>query len=268
MKLSVNGEEVFAATGGKSFDPGKPTVVFIHGAGFNRTSFQLQSRWFAWHGWSVLALDLPAHGESGGDALTSVHDMADWVIAVLDAADIQKAVLIGHSLGAAVALEAGAEYPERIVKIGMIALSDAFPVHPHLLEAARDNDPHAHELMTSWGHGPKSKIGRNSMPGMWMVGGARALLAENRPNVLHADLKACDEWDTSLEAASNLKCPALLVMGTHDMMTPRKKGLTLGNAIPNCIHVTVKGSGHMMMQEAPDAVLDALIDNIHAADAA
>ena len=85
MELTAGGRKVHAATGGRPFDAGKPTVVFLHGAGCDHTVWQLPARWFAWHGSSVLALDLPGHGRSEGPTLSSVRELAAWVGAVLDA---------------------------------------------------------------------------------------------------------------------------------------------------------------------------------------
>ena len=84
MKLTVNGRAVSATTGGTDFDPAKPAVIFLHGAGFDRTAWRLQTRWFAHHGRSVLAVDFPAHGWSDGPALDSIAAMADWTAALID----------------------------------------------------------------------------------------------------------------------------------------------------------------------------------------
>ena len=85
MRLIVNGIETYAATGGSAFDPARP-VVFVHGAGLDRTVWVLLSRWFAHHGSSVLAPDLPGHGRSAGALLGSIAAMADWTVALVDAA--------------------------------------------------------------------------------------------------------------------------------------------------------------------------------------
>src|SRR5271168_734107 len=106
MQLSVNGVEAFLATGGKPFDKSLPAVVFLHGAGFDHTTWALHSRWFAHHGYGVLALDLPAHGRSSGAPLPAITDMADWTVALLDAAGVATARLVGHSMGSLISLEA------------------------------------------------------------------------------------------------------------------------------------------------------------------
>jgi pimeloyl-ACP methyl ester carboxylesterase len=79
MRLSVAGSSVYAYTGTRAFDGLRPTVLFVHGAATDHGVFALQSRYFAWHGMNVLAVDLPAHGRSEGEALPSVEALADWL---------------------------------------------------------------------------------------------------------------------------------------------------------------------------------------------
>lgn len=261
MDLLVNGRKVYAATGGKSFDASKPSIVFIHGAGLDHTCWQLQSRWFAWHGWSVLAVDLPAHGRSEGPPLASVTAMSDWILAVLDAAKVATAALVGHSMGAVIALETAARAPGRITGLALLGVSSAMPVHPTLLAAARDEPARAYDMMTGWCFANAAKIGGNKAPGLWMTGGTRALLGAGREGALAADLAACSAWDTAKPSAERVKVPTLLVLGASDVMTPARKGQELARMLTNAKTVTIAGSGHVMMQEAPDATLDALIEH-------
>src|SRR3978361_2429103 len=100
MQLSVSGRQTFVATGGRDFDLSQPPSVLLHGAGFDHTTWALHSRWFAHHGFGVLAPDLPGHGRSTGAPLTTIAEMADWTAALLDAAGSAKARLGGHSLRA------------------------------------------------------------------------------------------------------------------------------------------------------------------------
>src|ERR1700723_4500960 len=108
MQLSVDGVETFVATGGRPFEPLLPAMVLLHGAGFDHSTWALHSRWFAHHGYSVLAPDLPGHGRSSGKPLPTIADMADWTAALLDAAGTAQAKLIGHPLGFPIALETAA----------------------------------------------------------------------------------------------------------------------------------------------------------------
>src|SRR3981189_2809892 len=103
MQLSVNGRDTFVATGGREFDVSQPTIVLLHGAGFDHTTWALHSRWFAHHGYGVLAPDLPGHGRSAGAPLATIVDMADWTAALLDASGAEKAKLVGPSMGSLLA---------------------------------------------------------------------------------------------------------------------------------------------------------------------
>ncbi|MFM9939567.1 MAG: alpha/beta fold hydrolase [Hyphomicrobiaceae bacterium] len=262
MKLSVLGHDVYAATGGQTFDASKPTIVFIHGAGLDHTCWGLQSRWFAWHGWSVLAIDLPSHGRSGGAPLASIPAMCDWVLALLKAAGVAKAALAGHSMGAVIALETAAKAPECVTHLALLGIAAAMPVHPNLLAAARETPAKAYDMMTGWCFANAAKIGGNTAPGLSMTGGARALFDRNAPGVLAADLAACSAWTSGLDSARKITLPTLLVLGAQDVMTPARKGQELAAAIDGAKAVVLPASGHMMMQEAPDATLDALITHL------
>src|SRR5260370_17490584 len=123
MQLTVNGTDTFVATGGREFDTSQPTVVLLHGAGFDHTIWALHSRWFAHHGFGVLAPDLPGHGRSAGAPLASIEAMADWTVALMDAAGALRGKLIGHSLGSLLALEASAPHPPRPTDLSLTPTS-------------------------------------------------------------------------------------------------------------------------------------------------
>src|SRR5207253_11084615 len=110
VKLEVDGKAAFAYTANHDLDPKKRTVVFIHGAGLDHSWFGLQSRYFGYHGWNVLALDLPGHGRSEGPPLASVAAMADWTVRVLEAAKVARAALVGHSMGTLMELDCAARH--------------------------------------------------------------------------------------------------------------------------------------------------------------
>jgi pimeloyl-ACP methyl ester carboxylesterase len=259
MELAVEGRKVYAATGGKPFDPKKPAVIFIHGAGQDHTNWQLPARWFAWNGYASLAPDQPGHGRSDGPPLETISDMAQWIGRLMDAAKIEKASLVGHSMGGAIAVEAAAAVPDRIARIALLGTSLSMPVNETLLTAARNAPEQAHQMITAWSLGPQSRIGGNPAPGLWMSGGSLALLSRNPPGTLYAAFNACNLWKTGPDAASRVRCPALVLIGASDSMTPPKIGRALADKIAGSQTIIIPGSGHMMMSEAPDAVLDALI---------
>ena len=104
MRIVVNGFDTFVGTGGKSFDPALPAIVFLHGAGMDHSVWGLLARSFAHHGYGVLAPDLPGHGRSAGRPLSSIAALAEWTAALIDAAGLSCAWIVGHSMGSLVAL--------------------------------------------------------------------------------------------------------------------------------------------------------------------
>src|SRR5258708_5816693 len=211
MQLSVKGVDTFIATGGRPFDPSLPAVVMLHGAGFDHSTWALHSRWFAHHGFSVLAPDLPGHGRSSGSALPTIADMADWTAALLDAAGAPKARLVGHSMGSLTALEPSARHPGRVAGLGLMGPAATMTVGPALLKAAEANAPAAIDMVSIWGLGFAAELGGSLAPGLWMHSGAQRVLQQCRPGVLFSDLFACNSYQRSEEHTSELQSPDHLV---------------------------------------------------------
>jgi pimeloyl-ACP methyl ester carboxylesterase len=260
MQLSVNGIETFVATGGREFDASQPTVVLLHGAGFDHTTWALHTRWFAHHGYGVLAPDLPAHGRSAGAPLATIAEMADWTAALLDAAGAATARLVGHSMGSLIALETAARHPAKVSSLSLIGTAATMTVGPDLLKAAQANDDAAIEMVSIWGLGFQAELGGSLAPGLWMHSGAQRVLEQCRPGVLFNDLSACNAYQGALAAAAKITVPTTFILGERDMMTPARAGQALAAAVPNSRTVVLRGAGHMMMVERPDELLAALRD--------
>jgi pimeloyl-ACP methyl ester carboxylesterase len=258
MQLSVNDVDTFVATGGREFDRSLPTIVLLHGAGFDHTTWALHSRWFAHHGYGVLAPDLPGHGRSAGAPLATIADMADWTAALLDAAGVAKAQLVGHSMGSLIALETAARHPAKVWALTLIGTAATMTVGPDLLKAAEANDHAAVDMVSIWGLGFQAELGGSLAPGLWMHGGALRVLERCRPGLLFNDLSACNAYQNALPAAAQIKVPATFILGERDMMTPAKAGKALAAALPDSRTVVLRGAGHMMMVERPDELLAAL----------
>lgn len=259
MQLEVDRETVYAATGGKTIDPGKQTVVFLHGVGQDHTIWVLPTRYFARHDRNVLAVDLPGHGRSTGAPLSTIEAMADWAVAVLDAAGVERAAMVGHSMGSLVALDAAARHPDRVRAVAMIGVSVPMRVADPLMAAAEADDRVAVDMLTYWGHSNTAKIGGSPTPGIWMAGASWRLWERSAPGVLHSDLQACNDYVAGLERASQLRCRALLLLGDQDRMTPMRGAEAIGNAIPDQDTVIFPGAGHPLLLERADLVLDELI---------
>jgi pimeloyl-ACP methyl ester carboxylesterase len=258
MQFTIDGHSVFGASGGRAHESGRPLALFVHGAGLDHTVWALQSRWLAFHGWNVLALDLPGHGRSAGPPLPTIDAMAAWLAKLIVAAESDSAALIGHSMGALIALETAACFPERVKSLALIGAAAAMPVHPDLLAAAAANDHAAIDMVNLWGYGYAAGLGGSAAPGMWLCGVGERVLERAQPGVLHNDLAACAAYRNGAAAAARVVSPALLICGERDQMTPLKNGRVLAAAIPQSTLVTVPGAGHMLLAERPYEVQSAL----------
>ncbi len=257
MQFIVQGYPAFAYTGGRPFDAGAPAIVFIHGAAFDHSVWQWQSRYLAHHGYTVLAPDLPAHGRSPGTARTSIAGMADWVAALIEAAGLARAAVVGHSMGSLVALEAAIRHPARVSRLALVGTAAPMGVGEPFLAAARDDSPAAFDMESTWGLARGSQLATSPVPGTSLWGASRALNGRAHEGVLHADLQACHDYRPSLEAIRALRLPTLVAVGRRDQMTPMKAGRVLAAEIPGAKTVTLD-AGHSMMSEAPRELLGAL----------
>ncbi|HJS37537.1 MAG TPA: alpha/beta hydrolase [Burkholderiales bacterium] len=258
MNFTVDGRQAFAYTAAHALDPAKPTVVFAHGAGLDHSLFGLQSRYFGYHGRNVLALDFPAHGRSAGPAIGSVPEMADWTMRLLDAAQLERASVVGHSMGALVALECAARHPARVERIALLAIGYPMKVTDAFLDAAKENRHDAYDMENIWGHAPQVPLGANPNPGMWMYGDTLARLERLAPGVLYSDLLACHTYAGGEAAAAKVRCPVLFILARRDQMTPLRQGLEFAKLLPQAKTVQLGASGHTVMTEDPDEVLGAL----------
>jgi pimeloyl-ACP methyl ester carboxylesterase len=266
MDIALNGQTLYAYTGGKPFNPAQPTAVFIHGVLNDHSVWILQTRALAHHGWNVLAIDLPGHGRSGGEAPASVEQAADAVAALLDALELKQAALIGHSWGSLIALEAAARLGERVSHLVLVGTAFPMKVSPALIDASLNQPMKALAMVNVFSRStlapPPSALG----PGTWVYGGGMALgkrvLASNtQVNVFHRGFVACDSYANGETAMAQITCPVLFVLGAQDQMTPPKAAQGLigaGRTAGKTLQVVNVPCGHHQMTEAPEETLAAL----------
>jgi pimeloyl-ACP methyl ester carboxylesterase len=258
VKIEVGGSSAYCYTNGRVIDAARKSVVFIHGSGMDHTVWTLPARHFARHGRNVIAVDLPGHGHSSGPAMQSIEEMADWIIALLDALGIEQAALAGHSLGSLVALDAAARHAARVRALALVGSTAPMPVSDAILADSAANRHSAFDMLTLWGYSKRHQYGGNSNPGMWMVGSTLRLFERSRPGVLGADMRACNAYAKGLERAASVRCPVLMVLGAEDRLTPPRSSRALIDALPTPEVRILQGSGHTLMTEAPNELLDAL----------
>ena len=261
MNLDVNGRQAYAYTGGKPFDPALPCVVFIHGALHDHSGWTLLARWCAHHGHGVLAISQPGHGRSAGPPLPSVEALADWTLALLDAAGVKQAALVGHSMGSLIALEAAARAPERITRLVLLGAAYPMKVSDALLNTAREAPLRAIDMVNALSISTPASKPSYPGPGMWVHGSNRALMRNTQDgqkelNLFEHDFRLCDAYAGGTAAMAKVNCPTTLIVGERDQMTPPKATKELATLLK--AKVVMVPTGHHLMAEAPDAVLAGL----------
>ena len=268
MYLTVNSAQTYCYTGGKPFDAAKPAAVFIHGVLHDHSVWILQSRYLANHGYNVLAVDLPGHCRSAGEAPSSVEEAADFIAALLDAAGIERAALVGHSWGSLIALEAASRLKERVTHLVLVGTAFPMKVSPVLIETSLSEPLKALNMINVFSRStlaaPPSALG----PGTWVFGssmalGKRVLASNSAVNVFHRGFVACDRYANGEQAIAGVTCPVLFVLGAQDQMTPPKAAqllITKAKASGKTVQVVNLPVGHHQMTETPDETLFAIRD--------
>lgn len=258
--------KAYAYTGGKPFDTSKPTLVFIHGVLNDHSVWILQTRYLAHHGFNVFAVDLPGHGRSGGDAPQSVEEAAQFVEALLDAADVKQAGLIGHSWGSLIALEAAARLKERITHLALVGTAFPMKVSPALIEASLNEPMKALQMVNVFSRATLSAPPSSLGPGTWVYGasmalGRRVLASNTQVNIFHRGFVACDSYANGLEAMVAVTCPVLFILGENDQMTPPRAAKSLidqAKTHDKTFTLAKVPMGHHQMSESPEETLHAL----------
>ncbi len=229
------------------------TVVLIHGAATDGTVWRYQADALAREGFSPVAVDLPGHGDSEGEPSTTIKGYAGWLLAYLSVLD-EPVHLVGHSMGALVALETAAARPDLVRSITLLGVADRMPVNPDLLAGTTGDDVTVFVTMGSWMHARQPVDAPE-----WKIDDTVAILQRSQPGIAFADLTACNDYPGAAGAAATVSVPMLLILGDQDLMTKPAAAEPIEGAAPDATTVIVEGAGHMLMVERPDVVNEALI---------
>ena len=254
MRLIVNDQTAYAYTANRPFDAQKPNIIFIHGAANDHSVWQMQARAFGYHGFNAFAVDLPGHGLSAGQPCNSVERYADWMADFMDAASLPAAYIVGHSMGALIALSLAHQHSTHVTKLALIGACLPMPVSATLLDAAANRPAEAYDMLNVWGHAASTRLHASPQPGISLHGSYKRLLERSQPGVLHNDLKSCSSFNLSAEAVKNITTPTLIIAGDKDLMTPPKAANLLAAQLGDAKLSMIKNAGHNMMGEAPGAV--------------
>jgi len=224
-------------------------VVLVHGAGLDHTSWRFQTRWLAARGHRLLAPDLPGHGDSPGPSCRSIEEYAGRVAGLIESSVGSPVSMVGHSMGALIALAVADKHPELASRLILVGSSAHMKVHPDLMTAAQADVDLAARFIAGWSF-PASFGGGHPEPGPWEPGGVVRLIARTGEGVLAADLAACEAYDPG-PAGRRLTLPTLVVTGSDDRMTSARGAQELADLIPGSRLEVISGAGHQPMSQTP-----------------
>lgn len=261
MIIDIDGHPAYAYTGGRPFDPTRPCIVFIHGALHDHSVWTLPSRWFAHHGYSVLAVDQPGHMRSAGPARPSIGSIAQWLLELLARVGASQVTLVGHSMGSLIALEAAAQGGPGIKTLVMVGTAYPMEVSAGLLQAAAERPAQGIETVNAYSISSWASKPGYPGPGFWLHGGNRALmhrvLASNtRENLFLHDFSLCNDYRLGEDVLSKVRAQVHLVLGLRDQMTPPRATDVLRHGLAPRLHTLP--CGHAVMQEKPEEFLRVL----------
>ena len=230
-------------------DPHTPPtpLVLIHGAGGNLYHWPPGLRRLPGH--DVYALDLPGHGKSEGPGRDSIDGYVQVVHDWAQALDLPPFVIAGHSMGGAIAQTFAWRYPEMLKGMVLVATGARLRVHPDILDGIRTDMNGVGTLLVNWAYGQKATPEQK-----------RQFLKQFNSvdqDVMYGDWAACNVFDIR-EQLPNIAIPTLVVSGSMDVMTPEKYGRYMAEQLPNADFALIEGGGHMLMQEQPQLLINAI----------
>ncbi len=231
----------------KRGDPQLPNLILVHGAGSSHLGWPAALRRPS--DYAVYALDLPGHGRSDPPGRNNVTAYADDMAAFIDSLKLKNVIIIGHSMGGAIAQTMALRHPHKVAGLVLIGTGARLPVSDAILEKALTNFEETVDFVAqyAWARGTPAPL----------IEEGRKFMREAGPQVTHGDYVACNAFNV-MERLPQIAMPTLVIAGSIDMMTPYKLGQFLADHIPNAELVTIEGAGHMMMLEQSEVVSSAI----------
>jgi len=220
-----------------------PALVCVHGAGGSHLNWPAEIRRLP--GSAVYALDLPGHGRSTGTGRQTIGEYAAALVSFLDVLKLPDAVIAGHSMGSAVALEMTLSHPGRIRGLVLVGSGARLRVAPAILQGILKDFEGALELISDWAYGPDAPADLKHL--------GQQLMSGTSSKVMHGDFLACDAFDV-MDRLGEVDVPTLIITGTADRLTPVKYANFLAQNMPSAELLLVENGGHMVMLERPQEV--------------
>ena len=244
--VTIDGRKIYYSFNEAESGEVRPNLILIHGAGGRNIDWPGKMRAMA--NASVYALDLPGHAKSDGPGHNTIEDYAAFVLAFIDALNLERVVLCGHSMGGAIAQTVALQNPPSVIGIVLVGTGAKMPVSPAILEGIPTNFRKTVAMITKFAWSKSARMEHVFL--------ARRLMLETEPDVLLGDFTACSVFDVR-KHLGEIAIPTLVIGGAYDQMMPMKMSQFLVDNIPNA-KMTSVDAGHYLMQEKPDDTAQAV----------
>ena len=223
---------------------GPKTLCLVHGAGGSALAWIRQLEDLA-DAARVIALDLPGHGESGGEGCRRIGDYARVVRGFVEALGPGPVVLGGHSMGGGIAQAVALQRSGLLAGLILVGTGARLRVLPRIFELLGSNYPEGCAFVNTLGFSPSTAQA--------LKDGARTVMLGTRPEVTIGDFTACDAFDV-MDRVGTIRVPALAICGEDDRLTPPRYARFLAEKIPGARLLLVEKAGHYVQLEQPDLV--------------
>ena len=219
-------------------DSNKKTIIFVHGAGGSSATWFMQLRGLS-SDFHVVAVELNGHGKSSDRAEEDVlhsylHDLHEVVT------KFDKPFLAGHSMGGALAQLYALNHPEYLRGIILVGTGAKLRVNPMVFNLLdNDFDGYVEAVGNFMFHEETSEE---------MIEASKHEVRKCPPQIIHRDFELCDKFDI-MDKVSQIKSPALILVGDSDVMTPVKYSTYLKDKIEGSVLHVIEGAGHSVMLE-------------------
>lgn len=220
--------------------PASPVLLCVHGSGGDSSVWASQFAGLA-QACTLIAPDLPGHGKTAGRGGYTIEEYAAWLEGFAEALGLRSAIVMGYSMGGAVAQAMAHAYPTRVAGLVLVSTAMRFDVAPEYLAVLKKDFHRAARASCDNAYAP------GVAPGLYRRG--LEMLLSNGGDVMYEDVLACTQFDATAWAGK-ISAPGLVISGVHDTITPPAVGAALAEALPRAEFAAFQAAGHMVMQEA------------------